>query len=117
MIFSIIPVILEFALVAAVLLAKFDWRFAAITFGAVAAYLVFTFLVSEWRIAIRKRANELDSRANTRAIDSLLNYETVKYFGNEEFEARRYDDSLRRYESTRPPRARPRSGCSTSARA
>jgi ABC-type transport system involved in Fe-S cluster assembly fused permease/ATPase subunit len=99
MIFSIIPVILEFALVAAVLLAKFDWRFAAITFGAVALYLTFTFLVSEWRIAIRKRANELDSRANTRAIDSLLNYETVKYFGNEEFEAGRYDESLRRYES------------------
>ena len=99
MIFSIIPVILEFALVAAVLLAKFDWRFAAITFGAVAVYLTFTFLVSEWRIAIRKRANELDSRANTRAIDSLLNYETVKYFGNEEFEAGRYDESLRRYES------------------
>ena len=98
MIFSIIPVILEFALVAAVLLAKFDWRFAAITFGAVAVYLAFTFLVSEWRIAIRKRANELDSRANTRAVDSLLNYETVKYFGNEEFEARRYDESLTRYE-------------------
>ncbi len=98
LIFSILPVILEFALVAAVLLAKFDWRFAAITFGAVAVYLTFTFLVSEWRIAIRKRANELDSRANTRAIDSLLNYETVKYFGNEEFEARRYDESLMRYE-------------------
>ena len=98
LIFSILPVILEFGLVAAVLLAKFDWRFAAITFGAVALYLAFTFLVSEWRIAIRKRANELDSRANTRAIDSLLNYETVKYFGNEEFEAARYDDSLRRYE-------------------
>jgi ABC-type transport system involved in Fe-S cluster assembly fused permease/ATPase subunit len=99
LIFSIIPVILEFGLVAAVLLAKFDWRFAAITFGAVAVYLTFTFMVSEWRIAIRKHANELDSRANTRAIDSLLNYETVKYFGNEEFEAGRYDDSLRRYES------------------
>ncbi len=99
LLFSIIPVILEFALVAAVLLAKFDWRFAAITFGAVAVYLSFTFLVSEWRIAIRKRANELDSKANTRAIDSLLNYETVKYFGNEEFEAGRYDESLRRYES------------------
>jgi ATP-binding cassette subfamily B protein len=98
LIFSILPVILEFALVAAVLLAKFDWRFAAITFGAVAVYLAFTFLVSEWRIAIRRRANELDSRANTRAIDSLLNYETVKYFGNEEFEARRYDESLHRYE-------------------
>ena len=99
LIFSILPVILEFALVAAVLLAKFDWRFAAITFGAVALYLTFTFLVSEWRIAIRKRANELDSKANTRAIDSLINYETVKYFGNEEFEAARYDESLRRYES------------------
>jgi ATP-binding cassette, subfamily B, heavy metal transporter len=99
LIFSIIPVILEFALVAAVLLAKFDWRFAAITFGAVAVYLTFTFLVSEWRIAIRKRANELDSKANTRAIDSLLNYETVKYFGNEEFEAGRYDESLHRYEN------------------
>jgi ATP-binding cassette, subfamily B, heavy metal transporter len=99
LIFSIIPVILEFGLVAAVLLAKFDWRFAAITFGAVAVYLTFTFMVSEWRIEIRKRANELDSKANTRAIDSLLNYETVKYFGNEEFEAGRYDDSLRRYES------------------
>jgi len=98
LIFSIIPVILEFALVAAVLLAKFDWRFAAITFGAVAVYLAYTFVVSEWRIAIRKRANELDSRANTRAIDSLLNYETVKYFGNEDFEAGRYDESLRRYE-------------------
>src|SRR3954465_4297097 len=99
LIFSIIPVILEFALVAAVLLAKFDWRFAAITFGAVAAYIGYTFFISEWRIGIRKQANELDSKANTRAIDSLLNYETVKYFGNEDFEARRYDESLRRYES------------------
>ena len=88
MLFSIIPVILEFALVAAVLLAKFDWRFAAITFGAVAVYIAFTVSVTEWRIAIRRRANELDSKANTRAIDSLLNYETVKYFNNEEFEAR-----------------------------
>ena len=99
MLFSIIPVILEFGLVAAVLLTKFDWRFAAITFGAVAVYITFTVLVTEWRIDIRRRANELDSKANTRAIDSLLNYETVKYFGNEEFEARRYDDNLRHYES------------------
>ena len=98
LIFSIFPVILEFALVAAVLIAKFDWRFAAVTFGAVAVYITFTVLVTEWRIEIRRRANELDSKANTRAIDSLLNYETVKYFGNEEFEARRYDDNLRRYE-------------------
>ena len=99
LIFSIIPVILEFVLVAVVLLAKFDWRFAAVTFGAVAAYIGFTFFVSEWRIEIRKRANELDSKANTRAIDSLLNYETVKYFGNEEFEARRYDENLKSFES------------------
>ena len=99
LLFSIIPVILEFALVAGVLLKKFDWRFAAITFGAVVLYLGFTVLVTEWRMEIRRRANELDSKANTRAIDSLLNYETVKYFGNEEFEARRYDENLRKYET------------------
>jgi ATP-binding cassette subfamily B protein len=99
LIFSIGPVILEFALVAAVLIAKFDWRFAAVTFGAVAIYIAFTVAITEWRMEIRRRANELDSRANTRAIDSLLNYETVKYFGNEEFEARRYDENLQKYES------------------
>ncbi len=98
-IFSILPVILEFSLVAAVLLAKFDWRFAAVTFGAVIVYIGFTFTVTEWRMEIRRRANELDSRASTRAIDSLLNYETVKYFGNEDFEARRYDENLKSYES------------------
>jgi ATP-binding cassette subfamily B protein len=99
LLFSILPVILEFALVAAVLIGKFDWRFAAITFGAVAIYITFTVLVTEWRMEIRRRANELDSKANTRAIDSLLNYETVKYFGNEEFEARRYDENLQKYET------------------
>ncbi len=98
LIFSILPVILEFALVAGVLIAKFDWRFAAITFGAVAVYITFTVIVTEWRMEIRRRANELDSRANTRAIDSLLNYETVKYFNNEDFEARRYDEQLHKYE-------------------
>ncbi|MGH8736927.1 MAG: ABCB family ABC transporter ATP-binding protein/permease [Burkholderiales bacterium] len=99
LLFSIIPVILEFTLVGAVLLKKFDWRFATITFGAVAVYLTFTVLVTEWRMDIRRRANELDSSANTRAIDSLLNYETVKYFGNEDFEARRYDENLLKYEN------------------
>src|SRR5918996_5324325 len=98
LLFSILPVLLEFALVAAVLIGRFDWRFAAITFGAVAIYIVFTVMITEWRMEIRRRANELDSRANTRAIDSLLNYETVKYFGNEEFEARRYDEHLKKYE-------------------
>jgi ATP-binding cassette subfamily B protein len=99
MLFSIIPVVLEFTLVAIVLWAKFDWRFMAVTFGAVIIYISFTIWVTEWRMDIRRRANELDSRANTRAIDSLLNYETVKYFNNEEYEARRYDENLRQYES------------------
>jgi ATP-binding cassette subfamily B protein len=99
MLFSIIPVVLEFSLVAAILLAKFDWRFAAVTFTAVAVYITFTVSVTEWRMDIRRRANELDSKANTRAIDSLLNYETVKYFNNEEYEARRYDENLQKYES------------------
>ncbi|MCA3150246.1 MAG: metal ABC transporter permease, partial [Rhodocyclaceae bacterium] len=79
MLFSIIPVILEFVLVAAVLLTKFDWRFPAVTFLAVGLYVYFTISVTEWRTAIRREANELDSKANTRAVDSLLNYETVKY--------------------------------------
>jgi len=97
--FSIIPVILEFGLVAAVLLNRFDWTFTAVTFGAVVIYLVFTFVVSEWRMDIRRLANEIDSQTNTRAVDSLLNYETVKYFNNEEYEARKYDENLRKYEA------------------
>ncbi len=99
MLFSIIPVILEFLLVAAVLFAKFDWRFVAVTFGAVVVYIGFTISITEWRTAIRRQANELDSKANTRAVDSLLNYETVKYFNNEEFEAKRYDANLVTYEA------------------
>ncbi|MCX7142407.1 MAG: ABC transporter ATP-binding protein/permease [Proteobacteria bacterium] len=99
MLFSVIPVILEFGLVAAVLLTKFDWRFAAVTFVAVAIYIFFTVSITEWRMEIRRQANDLDSKANTRAIDSLLNYETVKYFNNEEYEAGRYDENLRKYES------------------
>jgi len=96
--FSIIPVVLEFVLVAWVLYSRFDWRFVAVTFVAVGVYILFTFSITEWRIDIRRRANDLDSRANTRAIDSLLNYETVKYFNNEEFEARRFDENLHQYE-------------------
>ncbi len=99
MLFSIIPVVLEFSLVAAVLLTRFDWRFAAVTFTAVAIYIAFTVTITEWRMDFRRRANELDAKANTRAIDSLLNYETVKYFNNEEWEARRYDDNLQKFES------------------
>jgi len=99
MLFSIVPVILEFSLVAAILLTKFDWRFAAVTFAAVVVYIAFSVSITEWRMEIRRHANELDSKANTRAIDSLLNYETVKYFNNEEYEARRYDENLQKYES------------------
>src|SRR5205823_205420 len=79
LVFSIIPVILEFSLVAVVLIAKFDWRFAAITFGAVIVYISFTVAVTEWRMNIRRQANELDSKANSRAIDSLLNFLGMVY--------------------------------------
>ena len=98
MLFSILPVMLEFALVAAVLIGRFDWRFPVVTFSAVALYIGFTVWVTDWRTEFRRRANELDSKANSRAVDSLLNYETVKYFNNEEFEAGRYDENLRNYE-------------------
>lgn len=96
--FSIIPVIFEFILVALILLNKFDWRFAVITFSAVITYLVYTFFVSEWRMNIRKIANEWDTQSNSHAVDSLLNYETVKYFNNESFETKRYDAYLQKFE-------------------
>ena len=96
--FSILPTLVEVTLVCAVLVARYDWTFIAITVGALALYVVFTIAITEWRTQFRRQANELDSRANTRAIDSLINYETVKYFGNEEWEARRYDESMQRWE-------------------
>ena len=99
MLFSILPTLVEIGLVTAILFARYDWTFVAITFAALALYIVFTVLITEWRTGFRRQMNELDSRANTRAIDSLLNYETVKYFGNEEYEARRYDESLQRWEA------------------
>ncbi|MFD2251754.1 ATP-binding cassette subfamily B protein [Pseudochelatococcus lubricantis] len=95
---NLLPTVLEFVLVLGVLWWQFDWRFAAVVFVMVAAYLVFTYRVTEWRIDIRRRMNESDNDANTKAIDSLLNYETVKYFGAERREAERYDVSLARYE-------------------
>ncbi|MEP7205931.1 MAG: ABC transporter ATP-binding protein/permease [Casimicrobiaceae bacterium] len=96
--FSILPTLIEIGLVAAILIARYDWTFVAITFVALALYIVATIAITEWRTNFRRTMNELDSRANTRAIDSLLNYETVKYFGNEEFEARRYDESMQTWE-------------------
>jgi ATP-binding cassette, subfamily B, heavy metal transporter len=97
--FSILPTLIEIALVSAILVARYDLWFIGITLAALVLYIVYTVTITEWRTGFRRQMNELDSKANTRAIDSLLNYETVKYFNNEEFEARRYDDSLQRWET------------------
>jgi ATP-binding cassette subfamily B protein len=97
--FSILPTLVEIGLVSAILLVRYDVWFIGITLGALALYVFYTVTITEWRTHFRRTMNELDSRANTRAIDSLLNYETVKYFNNEEFEANRYDESLQRWES------------------
>jgi ATP-binding cassette, subfamily B, heavy metal transporter len=97
--FSILPTLIEIALVSAILVARYDVWFIGITLTALCIYIVYTIAVTEWRTTFRRQMNELDSKANTRAIDSLLNYETVKYFNNEEFEAKRYDESLQRWES------------------
>jgi ATP-binding cassette subfamily B protein len=94
--YSIFPTIVEVAMVLTLLAVKFDAAFAWITGGALLAYIAFTVTVTEWRTKFRREMNELDSSAHTRAIDSLLNYETVKYFGNEDFEAKRYDENLER---------------------
>ncbi|MDJ0936857.1 MAG: ABC transporter ATP-binding protein/permease [Kiloniellales bacterium] len=96
--FSVLPTLVEIALVAGILWVLFDWRFSAITIVTVAGYIWFTFRVTEWRIRLRREMNEADNDANTKAIDSLLNYETVKYFGNEAHEARRFDQALAHYE-------------------
>ena len=92
--YSIVPTLVEVAMVLTILAVKFDARFAWITGGALVLYIAFTVVVTEWRTQFRRQANEADSSAHTKAIDSLLNYETVKYFNNEGFEARRYDESL-----------------------
>ncbi len=96
--FSILPTLIEIALVSGILIARYDIWFIGITLAALLLYIIYTVTVTEWRTGFRRQMNELDSKANTRAIDSLLNYETVKYFNNEEFEAGRYDESLQRWE-------------------
>ena len=95
--YSIIPTLIEVTLVLTLLAVKFDMWFAWITIIALVFYVSFTVTVTEWRTQFRKKMNEMDSTAHSRAIDSLLNYETVKYFNNEEFEAKRYDENLERY--------------------
>src|SRR5574343_248158 len=94
--YSILPTFVEVVLVLTLLGVKYDPLFAGITVVALVVYVAFTVAVTEWRTTFRKQMNELDSRAHSRAIDSLLNYETVKYFNNEAFEAQRYDESLER---------------------
>ncbi len=98
MAFSILPIVVEFGLVAAIMLHSYDPIFAAAMFGSVAVYMLFTFLITEWRMDFRHRMNELDSRGNSIAFDSLINYETVKYFGNERLEMERYDRTLAEWE-------------------
>jgi ATP-binding cassette subfamily B protein len=95
--YSIVPTLIEVTLVLTLLAVKFDVWFAWITGIALVVYIGFTVTVTEWRTQFRKKMNEMDSTAHSRAIDSLLNYETVKYFNNEDFEARRYDENLERY--------------------
>jgi ABC-type transport system involved in Fe-S cluster assembly fused permease/ATPase subunit len=95
--YTILPTLVEVLLVLGILGWRFDWGYVWITLGALAAYTVFTITVTEWRTRYRREMNELDSKAHTRAIDALLNYETVKYFNNEAFEAARYDQGLEAY--------------------
>jgi ATP-binding cassette, subfamily B, heavy metal transporter len=97
-ILQLVPTIVEVSLLMAVLLWKFDWRYVAATMITIVIYMYYTYLATEWRIEIRRKMNDSDTEANTKAIDSLLNYETVKYFGAEAREAARYDRSMERYE-------------------
>jgi ATP-binding cassette subfamily B protein len=95
--YSIIPTLVELGLVLAYFSISYHFGFAAITLGALFFYVVFTIKVTEWRTQYRRKMNDLDSKANQKAVDSLINFETVKYFGNEAYEAQRYDENLRRY--------------------
>ncbi|SDS01421.1 ATP-binding cassette, subfamily B [Halopseudomonas litoralis] len=101
MVFNILPTLLEIGLIAIILLANFSPVYALTVLGAVIVYGLFTIVFTEWRNRFVRESNQLDNRSNTRAIDSLLNYETVKYFGNEEFEARQYDGHLAGWEAAR----------------
>ncbi|WP_028535936.1 ABCB family ABC transporter ATP-binding protein/permease [Paludibacterium yongneupense] len=99
-VFNILPTLFEIALVTGILLARYQGAFALVTLGTIVLYIVFTLVVTEWRTVFRRSMNDLDSRANARAVDALLNYETVKYFNNERFEAERYDTNLAAWEAS-----------------
>jgi ATP-binding cassette, subfamily B, heavy metal transporter len=98
MLFNVVPTIFEILLVCGILWRLYDWTFAAVTFTTILVYIAFTFSITDWRVHFRRDMNERNTEANTKAVDSLLNFETVKYFANEEHEARRYDASLQAYE-------------------
>jgi len=98
MLFNILPTLLELCIVSVMMYVILDWRYAVATVITIVAYIAFTFSVTEWRIQFRREMNKQDTEANTKAIDSLLNFETVKYFGNEEHEASRFDKAMQRYE-------------------
>lgn len=99
MLFNILPTLLEISLVMAILISKYNIWFAIIIFSTLFAYITLTLVVTEWRMIFRRTMNNMDSKANTQAIDSLLNYETVKYFGNETWEAKRYDEHMKTWET------------------
>ena len=96
--FSVLPTLIEIGLVSGILWFMFDWRFAAVTFVMILGFVGLTFSITEWRIRLRRAMNAADNDAGTKVVDSLINYETVKYFGNEEHEAQRFDGAMRDYE-------------------
>jgi ABC-type transport system involved in Fe-S cluster assembly fused permease/ATPase subunit len=98
MLFNVIPTLFEIVIVSAILWRLYNWTFAAVTLGTIVSYIAFTFIVTDWRVRFRREMNNRNSEANTKSVDSLLNYETVKYFANEEHEAQRYDRALHAYE-------------------
>jgi len=98
MLFNVIPTLFEIIVVSAILWRLYNWQFAAVTLATIVVYIAFTFIVTDWRLRFRREMNERNTEANTKSVDSLLNYETVKYFANEEHEAQRYDRALQAYE-------------------
>ncbi len=98
LVFSMIPIVIEFSLIAIILLSQYTWSFALTIFATALAYIIFTLIMSDWRMDYRHKMNRLDSEANTIAFDSLINYETVKYFNNEHLEIKRYDDLMNDWE-------------------
>jgi ATP-binding cassette, subfamily B, heavy metal transporter len=98
MLFNVVPTVFEMLVVCGILWRLYNWTFAAVIFATILIYITFTFSVTDWRVRVRREMNERNSEANSKAVDAMLNFETVKYFANEEYEARRYDASLQAYE-------------------